>query len=237
MVYNEKLVVSIKSNGKILREYKDIVYLPFGSEYSILIKNLNSNRAVVSVSVDGEDAIDGSRLVIDPNSTHELEGFLINDTVRNKFKFIEKTDKISSYRGDKIDDGIVRVEYQFEAPKRYPYVYPEVVYSSSPIKRASSVVDVQYGVGVNCCSSTFSKSINDEGITVKGSPTHVEYACTTVGDLDPVKHTIVLKLKGSTGKATVNKLITTQTKLICPTCGTSNRSRHKYCSDCGTCLI
>ena len=41
MMYHKKLVASIRTNGKILREFKDTVYLPFGSEYSILLKNLN----------------------------------------------------------------------------------------------------------------------------------------------------------------------------------------------------
>ena len=44
MVYNEKLVASVKCNGKVLREDKDTVYLPFGSEYSILLKNMNITK-------------------------------------------------------------------------------------------------------------------------------------------------------------------------------------------------
>jgi hypothetical protein len=49
MMYHQKLVASIKANNKILREFKDTVYVPFASEYSILIKNLNTVRAVVNV--------------------------------------------------------------------------------------------------------------------------------------------------------------------------------------------
>ena len=44
MMYNNKLVAAIKSNGKVLREFGEEVYIPFGSEYSILIKNLHSVR-------------------------------------------------------------------------------------------------------------------------------------------------------------------------------------------------
>ena len=32
----------------------------------------------------------------------------------NKFKFIQKTDKIIGHRGDNIDDGMIRVEYRYE---------------------------------------------------------------------------------------------------------------------------
>ena len=34
MMYNQQFVVSIRCNGKIMREHGDEVYLPFGTEYS-----------------------------------------------------------------------------------------------------------------------------------------------------------------------------------------------------------
>jgi len=37
MMYSNQFVVSIKCNNNIMRENKDVVYLPFGSEYSILL--------------------------------------------------------------------------------------------------------------------------------------------------------------------------------------------------------
>jgi hypothetical protein len=35
MMYSNKLAVAIKANGKVLREFKDEVYIPFGQEYSL----------------------------------------------------------------------------------------------------------------------------------------------------------------------------------------------------------
>ena len=60
MMYQSKLVASLKANGKILREFKDTVYIPFGSEYSFLIKNLNTQRAVVNIFIDGNDVVDSA---------------------------------------------------------------------------------------------------------------------------------------------------------------------------------
>lgn len=122
MMYSNKFVAVIKSKGKILRERDGIVYLPFGSEYSILLKNLNSVKAVAKVHVDGDDVLDGSRVIIDANDTLELKGKMRGDKVEHRFKFIEKTRQISNHRGDKPDDGLVRVEYWFEKeePCRYP---------------------------------------------------------------------------------------------------------------------
>ena len=107
MTYNQKLVAVVKVNGKVLRDTDDVIRLPFGSEYEIYLKNLNSQRAVVNISIDGQDVLDGNRLVIDPNTEYALEGFMKDRKVRNKFKFINKTKEIADYRGDNVDDGII----------------------------------------------------------------------------------------------------------------------------------
>lgn len=112
-MYNNKLAVAIKSAGKVLREFQDQVYVPFNSEYSILIKNLNSTRALVRVMVD-ETEVCSDGLVINPNSSLELERFVKNLDKGNRFKFIERTGKIEDTRGIKIEDGLIRVEFQFE---------------------------------------------------------------------------------------------------------------------------
>ena len=128
MVYSpNKVVACVKVDGKILREDKNVVTLPFGSEYSVFIKNLNATRIKVKVSVDGTDATEGTWLVVDPNSDFELERFIrdANMDRGNRFKFIERTAEIEEHRGIKADDGLVRVEYQVEVVKPKPIVIEE----------------------------------------------------------------------------------------------------------------
>ena len=73
MMYQEKFIAVVKCNNKILREQnKCEVHLPFGSEYSLLFKNLDSRRVNVNVSIDGTDILFGRSLVIDANSEMEL---------------------------------------------------------------------------------------------------------------------------------------------------------------------
>ena len=118
-MYQSKLVASLKANGKILREFKDTVYIPFGSEYSFLIKNLNTTRACVNVFIDGENVVPGG-LVIDPGREIDLERWIKNGNLSegNKFKFIERTSAIENGpRGIKLEDGLVRIEFQFEKPR------------------------------------------------------------------------------------------------------------------------
>lgn len=133
MMFRENLVVAIKVNGRVLREVDGEVALPFGSEYSILIKNLNSVRAQVTISVDGTVASGYGRMIIDPNSDFELERFIRegNLTSGNRFRFIERTQDIEDHRGIKADDGIVRVEgWRERIIPEPPYVPP--LYPVSP---------------------------------------------------------------------------------------------------------
>jgi len=114
MVFKENFVAVIMADGKILREHDGSVELSFGSDYSIRLKNLESRKARVRISIDSEDVLKGHSLILDPNSHVDLEGFMDGHTVRKRFRFIQKTQEIVEHRGDKVDDGIVRVEYCFE---------------------------------------------------------------------------------------------------------------------------
>ena len=132
MVYNSKLVLAIKNNGKIVKEHGDKVYLPFGSEYSLLIKNLNTLRAIVNITIDGVDVCPGG-LMVDANQSVDLERFVKNKDHGNKFKFIERSDEVEKHKGIGIEDGLIRVEYQFEMkPITFPIVYPSIPMTPKP---------------------------------------------------------------------------------------------------------
>ena len=310
MVYQKdsKFVAVITCNGKILRDFKNDednyqVKLPFGSEYGIRLKNLNTTKCAFSVYIDGEDVLNGSRIILNPNESHDLEGFMDNNIVKNKFKFIEKTKKISEYRGDKIDDGMIRIEYQFEKkpaviekkpivePWKYPYTWNEEwtvsnsddrpekfrgfsisqdstdndslgeeptskgIYNG-PTSHEGSPCNINLSCNTNysrqnvnarmqtnsvirSMSNSQPEPENEDGITVKGSQTNVQYKTGWLGEMEEVKHVMVLTLSGykEEGKKKVAKAITVKDKIKCPTCGTKNKSSNKFCSECGTSLI
>ena len=91
MVFNNNFIAVVKCRGKVLRESNGgEVRIPFGSEYSILLKNKSNQRAVVNVEINGDDALSSNQIVIDGNGKLELEGFMDGDgDVTNKFKFID----------------------------------------------------------------------------------------------------------------------------------------------------
>ena len=187
MTYKDKFVVEVKHNGKIMRVKNGFVTLPFGSEYSLLFKNLNSRRAVVNVSIDGEDVLDGKSLIIDKNSTTDLKGFMQGFSARNKFKFIKKSQEIQDHRGDRIDDGMIRVEfaYEVEEPVRirqiinehhehhhhhhhHDWVRPLRWYRSDDVYYSSNASDISKGSPVNDVQ-TFNASFNS-GETFDSTP-------------------------------------------------------------------
>lgn len=240
-MYKDNFIVALKHKGKVLRELDDIVELPFGSEYSIMLKNKNSVKAVTSIEVDGENALDNKRLIVKPNDSVELKGFMKGNKVHNNFKFINKTKEITDYRGDRLDDGLIRVEYTFEKPEKENN---EFILEDPPNpyrRRKKGEFSTKFMPTKLACSTsktTFNTQPNsDEGITVKGSNTSQDFKYGSTGTLDTKSRVITLKLKGvvKNGK-TVEKPVTVKSKKVCPTCGRKWRSVNCYCGRCGTYL-
>lgn len=190
MMYSDKLAVAIKHNGKILRENKDLVKLPFGSEFTVLVKNLNSRRVKFKLQIDGTDVLDGTEIIVNANSEVEMKRFIRNGNMDegNAFKFIERTSAIEDGpRGIKIDDGIVRVEFCFEkeVPEvktvihndiwwnryydrtYYPYYYPYLgdVYHSS--------CSAQSGHTLNAANATMRSS---DSVKMKGMSNNTTFS-------------------------------------------------------------
>lgn len=278
MMYSKHFVAVVRVNGRILREFNNdssesSVLLPFGSSYSILCKNLESRPARLKVWIDGEDVLSGNGIIIPAGQEHELEGFMNSGgKVTNRFRFIQKTEQIVDHRGDRIDDGILKIEWQYEKPKPvkidvyenhyynnyywyspkpyWPYnpwtpTWGGLVYGSSSgnIKGLSGDIQV-----TNCVNSTeMSKYADvpmatpapDEGITVKGQNIDQQYKTGYIGMLEPNKHVMIIRLKGTATVAGEKVVVPveTKTKIQCPTCGIMAKSGTKYCSNCGTNVV
>lgn len=252
MTYKEQFVVEVKCKGKILRVKNDCVYLPFGSDYSIYLKNLNSVRASVKIAIDGEDVLDGSMLVVNGNSSVELQGFLKDNYAKNKFKFIQKTKEIQDYRGDRIDDGIIRVEFAYEKTKQDPVILREEhhhYHYNNPFywnyggyytgDSSDNNTKILTAYNISCCSdaSLSNVPLPDEGITVKGEECNQQFNYTSIGKLEQ-STVIIIRLKGlvdQTGQI-IDEPIITKKKLVCSSCGKKSKSSFKFCPNCGTFL-
>lgn len=229
MMYNNKAAVAVKVNGKVLREFKDTVYIPFGSEYSILLKNLNTVRAVFNVYIDGDNIVPGG-LVLNAGQEIDLERAIRNGnlTEGNHLKFIERTSTIEDHRGIKLEDGIIRVEFQFEKVYKrqdgiqwnqvkmgQPYYGDYRGINDSFLRGSGIVYDSHQHPGVACASmdmavgATLSASSatiqsfnavpqNEAGITVPGSKSEQKFTTVSNFTCEPEKHSIVFKILGET---------------------------------------
>jgi hypothetical protein len=224
-MYSNKLAVAIKTAGKVLRESGDKVYLPFGSEYSIFIKNLNSVRALVRVSLDGNSVTDGEDLVVYGNSELNLERFLKKGNMEsgNRFKFIERTSKVEAHRGIEAEDGLLRVEFQFEKIQPKPIVQ-EVIHKHyhdyykyyPPYKPYWN--DVYYGscggfVGSSHSGQLLGSSVNNLSVT-NTSAMSGSITANAVG----------IPMNAGSGQASVNTTFTS-TADSAPVGGSAVRSR------------
>lgn len=196
MTYKEQFVAEIKCNGHILRVKDGYVTLPFGSEYSLLLKNLNSRKATVKIQIDGQDVLDGSSLIIEPNGTTELEGFMRGMSAKNKFRFIKKTQEIIDHRGDRIDDGLIRIEfaYEKEAPitrqiineyhnhyhNEYPW-YPNITWTYNDKGGTAGGFTFTDNVQVYNCSNV--EGIKSESLNQSDLQEAVKQLSTPIDDL------------------------------------------------------
>ena len=241
MMFNQKLVASVKTQGKILREFGETVYLPFSSEFSILLKNLNTVRALVNIYIDGNSVVDGG-LVLMPGQEIDLERWVKNSNLSegNRFKFIERTDAVESHRGIKAEDGIVRVEYKFE--KVFPNIWHGAVGGTLYRKNDGATYTATLN-SVSRCQSLHSEVTcsvplaNEAGITVPGSISEQKFSTASWFPTEPQTHSIVLRLLGETAEnKALREPVTVKTKLECITCGKKNKASSKFCSECGTSL-
>lgn len=261
MMYSNKFAAAIKVNGKVLREIGDTVYLPFGSEYEIRLKNMDSRRAKVFVEIDGQDVTEGG-LVLKAFQTIDLERFLQRCDLEtgNRFRFIERSSKIEEHRGIKVEDGLIQIRYEFEKPLT-PTVIPDSFWLDAPRSHSSvqtnhvnsvcgsALTDAWGAIGrdslpvaMNTSSGRFTaKSIgaplNESGITVKGSQSNQKFTTTHWRGTDGQVYSMVLKLLGETeDNRAIREPLTVNRKIDCETCGTSNPASAKFCKECGTAL-
>lgn len=264
MMYNQKMVACLKANGKVLREVKDTVYVPFGTEYSILLKNLNTVRAIAHITIDGKDVIPGG-LVIRAGQEIDIERFVANGNLSqgNRFKFIERTAGIEEYRGVKMEDGIVRIEFQYEKVYQRQdgmqwntHVFCDGPYYGGPLMgnangdsgvytkgivgstaNAISTNSALRGMTVSAQSASYSAPPNEAGITVPGSVSDQKFSTCSSFTLDAEKHVMVLRLLGETEQGQVTEPVTVKTKPKCTSCGHTNKATAKFCTNCGTGLV
>jgi hypothetical protein len=248
MVYVKNFVAAVKVGNKYIRDENGEVKIPFNSEYKIFLKNMDSRKAVVKISIDGKNVTE-SGIVIHGNSSVDLNGYIENGKLKNCFKFIQVSSEIEEFRGITPEDGLIRVEITWEKKKvEIPYtIYTTPQWEYTPWKTYTTWYDYKtssYSITNNdlvyrdsnhvTCSYSNNislDSLDDNGITVKGNEINQSLNTCYVDTLENDSTVIVLKLIGYNGE-----LKTSRDKIQCKICGRINKSGHKFCGGCGTYL-
>ena len=253
-MYAFKFAAAIKARHQVLREFEDAVYLPFGSEYKIYLKNKNSVRASVKVEIDGVDVTEGVSLVIDPNEEFELERFIKNGNLTrgNKFKFIERTAAVEQHRGVKVEDGLVRIEFQFEKPQmrlpvfttraHNPWADQDQVRTKSIGSSGNRLMlggsnTSSYSAGASASPVSYANQNRwGLGVTAPGAPSDQEFKTIPTFETEGTKHVIIFRLLGEHQGKYVSNSVTTRMRAACVSCGALSKTNANFCSQCGTSL-
>lgn len=265
MMYNNKLAVALKSaNGKVLREISDTVYIPFGSEYSILVKNLHTSaRVKVQVFIDNNNVAEGQCFVIEPKSSLDLERFVKSQSQGNRFKFIERTAGVANHRGVDAEDGLIRVEFKYETEASVNRKWRNVYNNMTSINCSSDnsgMRGIGPSIGGPSCqlgsprsrsssngatmdfmdqptTQTYSAQVNDVGVTAPGSISNQQFHTAEDFETESLGHSMVLHILGETeDNKAIREPVTVKTKIECVSCGVKNKVQSKFCTECGTSL-
>ena len=165
MHYEQYVVAVTDTNGKSFREFesektyngrKSKVFLPFDSEYKLLIKNNSDRRIKLSIDIDGT-TVSGRGLIMSAYETDSIERFV---DVARKFKFVRKNDERVS-DPTSVDNGFLRIRIEKEvAPTNvFNFVEPQVKTSGGIFPRDMDT-STWIGTNMNGCITTTTTACN-----------------------------------------------------------------------------
>jgi hypothetical protein len=253
MSYSNGFVVSIKNNkNEVLRESNGReVFLPFDSEYSLLLKNNNNRKAVATVEIDGTNVLGEHELIVPAWGSTTLERFCINGNLSNgnRFKFVKSTDS-------KVQDptsplnGRVKVTFRLEEerkqviftksrpvfgdPKDWPapegYWCHQTFYGTDDLK-CKGLRSMSFSCDSPSASDSFSLRDADSGATVEGSTSNQNFVLGSTRELESTTTEIIMWIR----PAKQNDPVTVKDTryIFCSECGTRMPNKSKYCSACG----
>jgi hypothetical protein len=232
MMHNNGFVLAVKdSNKKILRELSGRVFLPFYSEYSLFLKNINSVRAVCSVSIDGTDVLGGEELIVGAGESIDLERFLAdgNLTLGRKFKFVPLSDsKVQDPSSS--ENGLIEVRFWKE---KSTYVQPLLYRNVISKNIDASQLYCSGPCGMSSFDSipvSYNASFASNGATVEGDVSRQTFSRTSFEGKDGESTILRLALVGREETLTVE-----QTRSIhCTHCGRKSSISDNFCGKCGT---
>ena len=145
------------------------------------------------------------------------------------------SDAIANHRGVRSEDGLVRIEFDFEqVPIPIPVQTPRVWPYGNVLRGTYNSTNISATTAVNC--ATYTASATSAGITAPGSVSTQKFVESEWFPTEGTRQTLVLQLRGGKPGAAATEPITVKHKPVCSMCGKTNKQTAKFCSECGTAL-
>jgi len=249
MTYSNSYVAVVKdSNQKVLREIGGQVFLPFQSEYSLLLKNNNWHRSLCKVEIDGTDVLGGHGLIIGNHSSVDLERFIVDGDMSGgqRFKFVPLGDSRVNDPSNS-ENGIVVVKFWKEVdPPINLNIYNNTVRGNNTgnppphdsFYYSAGTGDIIGGTttsnaslaSFSCCLDSMDMQSAQAGATVEGSHSDQKFTTGEFRGEDGAPTVLRLKLVGRKASLTV----TGTKKKFCVRCGAGASFTDKFCRGCGS---
>jgi len=155
-MFKNGLVSTVKVNGKFLRDDDFEIKIPFNTTYSLWFKNAENRTCVINVEIDGKNVTDNKWLVINAGKTFELIGFLEDNHINNKFKFIQLTKEIEDYKGINSKYSLIKITHKFV--NNY-WGNNNMIYSNSPITwNFNDYYNISNNIWIPCSHTIFTRN-------------------------------------------------------------------------------
>lgn len=258
-MYQNGFVASIKINDRTVEEKDSKVVMPFDTEFSIMLKNRNDRKAVARIYIDGEEITKKGRVIIDANSSVDIERYL-DESLENgkKFKFVKLSNEKVTDKHDS-EKGFIEVRFQLiKAVLNNVIYHTEHVYhrrnhwlndldwhpfyySTSPVTFNTNTSGGKGSICNYSCSSSPVVSTNhdaylqgnhiveEKGATIKGSDSSQKFSYSYVGELEQNETVIRMNLVGTENKEVASQYVI----LHCVKCGKAFDKNDNFCAKCG----
>jgi hypothetical protein len=190
MFYEEIVAVLCDTNKKPLRELdsqkqengrKTKVFLPFDSEYKILIKNNSDRRIKLNIEIDGT-SVSGNGLILSAHQTDYIERFV---DIARKFKFVKSSNE-NVADPTNLENGVIKIRIHKEKPINltpitiHHYGYGYDVWNNRTIGGVlrGTTTDMSYSAGAQTYSLNCSCSNLESGATIEGGKSEQTFTST-----------------------------------------------------------
>jgi hypothetical protein len=256
MMYSNGFAFAIKNNNKPLAEFniagENLVYLPFGSEFEIFLKNTLDCRASVEMLVNGINIWGDENLLLNRKSQETIKSFQPS----GKALLFEREGCEGNYSVGDPENGKIEVRIRKELP------YFTTSWSSSsnsgkwnsfgPIYGGwnSSTIkprEIRYTSSVSSpdvcnhvSSTTYNNNLSlESGVVVEGTQTGERTISSSIGSLEAQETIFRIRLIGQLEEKQIVDPVTTRDVrfIYCTNCGNRNKQIDNFCSKCGTPVV